>query len=81
VVIRFCELDDAVRFGKQVGDERDTIGGGYTFVNVADWKSTAAFRTVASKPEFPVSLPRCAGSAVASPHIITEVAVPAILGG
>jgi heme-degrading monooxygenase HmoA len=57
------------------------IGGSTTFINVAEWESVAAFRAAASSPEFQASLSNYPGSAVASPHIFTRVAVPGICEG
>jgi heme-degrading monooxygenase HmoA len=121
-VVRFSELDGAVPFAKQLGEEQGPIvfmnvfrvspqdedvfmeagtvdgefmkrqpgyistqlhrgiAGSHTFVNVAHWESTAAFRAAASNPDFQVSLSRYPDSAVASPHIFTRVAVPGICG-
>jgi heme-degrading monooxygenase HmoA len=121
-MVRFRELDDAVPFANQLGEEKDPIvfmnlfrvapqdedafmaawttdgefmqlqpgyistqlhrgiAGSHTFVNVAYWQSTAAFRAAVTNPEFQASLSRYPDSAVASPHIFTKVAVPGICG-
>ena len=52
-----------------------------TFINVAEWESSAAMRNAMSSPEFQASLARYPESAVASPHIFTKVVVPGICGG
>jgi heme-degrading monooxygenase HmoA len=54
-------------------------GGSHTFVNVAEWESTQAFRAAVSGPEFQASLSGYPESAVASPHVF-KVAVPGICG-
>ena len=56
------------------------VAGSHTFVNVAEWESTATFRAAAGSPEFQTSLSRYPDSAVASPHIFAKVAVPGICG-
>jgi heme-degrading monooxygenase HmoA len=122
-VIRFSELDDAVPFTTQLGNEHGRIvfmnvfrvapedeqafmeawmadgefmknqpgyistqlhrgvAGSHTFVNVAEWESTSAFRAAAGSPEFRASLSQYPDSAIASPHIFTKVAVPNICEG
>jgi heme-degrading monooxygenase HmoA len=57
------------------------IAGSTTFVNVAQWESTDAFRAAVTSPEFQASAERYPPSAVASPHIFTKVAVPGISSG
>jgi heme-degrading monooxygenase HmoA len=57
------------------------IAGSSTFVNVAQWESTDAFRAAVTSPEFQASAERYPQSAVAAPHIFTKVAVPGVSAG
>jgi heme-degrading monooxygenase HmoA len=54
------------------------IAGSATFVNVAEWDSTADLRAAFSSPEFQQSLGQYPDSTVASPHLFRRVEVPGI---
>jgi heme-degrading monooxygenase HmoA len=54
------------------------IGESPTYLNYAEWESTADFRTAFSHPDFIAKLSAYPSSAVATPHLFQKVMVPGI---
>ncbi len=52
------------------------IAGSCVFLNYAVWESVAQFRAAFGHPEFQSALGAYPASAVASPHLVSKVAVP-----
>jgi heme-degrading monooxygenase HmoA len=52
------------------------IGKSPTYLNYADWESTADFRAAFTHPEFRKKLSAYPSSVVAMPHLFQKVAVP-----
>ncbi len=74
--------DDALFMKRQPGfistQLHRAIGESPTYLNVAVWESTAAFRAAFGQPEFQAKLSTYPASAVASPHLFQKVAVPGV---
>ncbi|MBV8472559.1 MAG: antibiotic biosynthesis monooxygenase [Hyphomicrobiales bacterium] len=74
--------DDALFMKRQPGfistQLHRAIGDSPTYLNVAVWESTAAFRAAFSQPEFQAKLATYPASSVASPHLFEKVAVPGV---
>ena len=52
------------------------IGGSCVFLNYAVWESVAHFRAAFTHPDFQSALAAYPSSAVASPHLVSRVAIP-----
>ncbi len=74
--------DDAAFMKRQPGfistQLHRALGDSPTYLNMAIWESTAAFRAAFSDPDFAAKLSAYPSSAVAAPHLFEKVAVPGI---